>query len=100
MVARAKAAAVRCAEQVAAAIASKDSRWDVTLRFAGTLAHYTGIGDSVLDMRISSVLLFLFANAAKKYELAQVVSDATPVARDIVCSNLGKTTTSLQTLKV
>lgn len=30
----------------------------VALRFSGTLAHYTGIGDSVLDMRISSVLLF------------------------------------------
>lgn len=67
-----------------ASIASKDARWDIALRFSGTLAHYTGIDDSVLDMRISSVMLFLFANAAKKYELAQGVSDAHPVARDRV----------------
>lgn len=31
-------------------------------------------------MRISSVMLFLFADAAKKYELSQVGSDAPPVA--------------------
>ena len=63
-----------------ASIASKDSRWDVTLRFAGTLAHYTGIGDFALDMRISSVMLFLFANAAKKYEQSRVGSDEAPDA--------------------
>ena len=67
-----------------ASIASKDARWDTALRFSGTLAHYIGIDDSVLDMRISSVLLFLFANAAKKYESSQVGSDAPPVARDRV----------------
>ena len=67
-----------------ASIASKDARWDVALRFSGTLVHYTGICDSTLDMRISSVMLFLFADAAKKYELAQGVSDAHPVARDRV----------------
>ena len=63
-----------------ASIASKDARWDVALRFSGTLVHYTGICDSTLDMRISSVMLFLFADAAKKYELSQVGSDALPVA--------------------
>ena len=63
-----------------ASIASKDARWDVALRFSGTLAHYTNICDSALDMRISSVMLFLFADAAKKYELSQVGSDALPVA--------------------
>ena len=52
----------------------------VALRFSGTLAHYTNICDSALDMRISSVMLFLFADAAKKYELSQVGSDALPVA--------------------
>ena len=62
-----------------ASIASKDSRWDVTLRFAGTLAHYTGIGDFALDMRMFSVLLLLFANAAAQYELSRVGSDE-PVA--------------------
>ena len=62
-----------------ASIASKDTRWDIAMRFSGTLAHYTGICDSTLDMRISSVMLFLFANAAKKYELSRVGSDE-PVA--------------------
>ena len=62
-----------------ASIASKDARWDVALRFSGTLAHYTGVCESALNMRISSVLLFLFANAAAKYELSQAGSDAPPV---------------------
>ena len=63
-----------------AEVLSKDSRWDFTLRFAGTLAHYTGIGDFALDMRMFSVLLLLFANAAAQYELSQVGSDEASVA--------------------
>ena len=34
-----------------ASIASKDARWDVALRFSGTLAHYTNICDSALSPR-------------------------------------------------